>query len=55
MRKRLAPFAYRILAFGSLTAALIAGPASAQCWSGGESGKGVPRESLLVLTRRPSR
>src|SRR5581483_2161537 len=28
-------------------------PAAAQCWSGGTTGQGVPRESLLVSNRAP--
>jgi len=31
----------------------LAAPAAAQCWSGGTSGQGVPRESLLVTNRAP--
>lgn len=34
-------------------ALFLAAPVAAQCWSGGTSGQGVPRESLLVANRAP--
>jgi hypothetical protein len=36
-----------------LAVSLLAQPASAQCWSGGGAGKGVPREALLVINQAP--
>jgi hypothetical protein len=32
---------------------LLASPAAAQCWSGGTTGQGVPRESLFVTNSAP--
>jgi hypothetical protein len=32
---------------------LLAAPAAAQCWTGGDTGKGVPRESLFVTNSAP--
>jgi hypothetical protein len=34
-------------------ALLLAAPAAAQCWTGGDTGKGVPRESLFVTNSAP--
>jgi hypothetical protein len=45
-----ARFMTRLLACAALA---VAAPAAAQCWSGGTTGQGVPRESLLVTNRAP--
>ena len=42
-----------ITAGAACAALLLAAPVAAQCWSGGTSGQGVPRESLLVANRAP--
>ena len=34
-------------------ALLFAAPAAAQCWSGGATGQGVPREALFVINTAP--
>ncbi len=44
---------FSIAAAALASAALLAAPAAAQCWSGGTAGQGVPRESLLVTNRAP--
>ena len=49
----MARFRFSIAAGALASAALLAAPAAAQCWSGGTAGQGVPRESLLVTNRAP--
>lgn len=47
MRPRFALWSCRLAVLAALTA-LGAASAAAQCWSGGATGKGVPRESLMI-------
>lgn len=53
MRIALARLRCRTLLFAILAAPLLTAPAAAQCWSGGTTGKGVPRESLMVSNEAP--
>ena len=43
----------RLTVLAGLAAMSFAGSAAAQCWSGGETGKGVPRESLMIDNKAP--
>src|SRR4030042_885994 len=48
-----ARLACRTYVLATLALALLAAPAAAQCWSGGATGKGVPRESLMISNEAP--
>jgi len=43
----------RMVVAATLSMGALSGAVAAQCWSGGDTGKGVPRESLLVSNQAP--
>lgn len=43
----------RMIVASALAGVALSGAAAAQCWSGGDIGKGVPRESLMVSNQAP--
>ena len=43
----------RMIVFAGLSLAVTSAGAAAQCWTGGQTGKGVPRESLLISNQAP--